>query len=71
MIYRGRVESGRILLEDGVTLPEGTEVQVIATKPGEKRSLADRFRKFIGVVDDLPSDMAENHDHYLYGTPKK
>lgn len=21
--------------------------------------------------DDLPSDLAEQHDHYIYGTPKK
>lgn len=23
------------------------------------------------VDDDLPADLAEQHDHYLYGTPKK
>ncbi len=23
------------------------------------------------IEDDLPSDLAEQHDHYLYGTPKK
>lgn len=23
------------------------------------------------VLDSLPSDMAEQHDHYLYGTPKR
>ncbi len=23
------------------------------------------------IEDDLPADLAEQHDHYLYGTPKK
>lgn len=23
------------------------------------------------IEDDLPSDLAEQHDHYLYGVPKK
>jgi hypothetical protein len=23
------------------------------------------------IEDGLPSDLAEQHDHYLYGTPKK
>jgi hypothetical protein len=23
-----------------------------------------------GSVEGLPPDMARNHDHYLYGTPK-
>lgn len=23
------------------------------------------------VNDDLPADLAEQHDHYLYGTPRK
>jgi len=23
------------------------------------------------IEDDLPSDLAEQHDHYLYGIPKK
>lgn len=33
------------------------------------------MQKFIDEVErinpDLPSDLAENHDHYLYGSPKK
>ena len=24
----------------------------------------------IGFIDDAPADMAEQHDHYLYGRPK-
>ena len=27
--------------------------------------------KWAGKADGLPSDLAENHDHYLHGAPKK
>ena len=31
-------------------------------------TLPERFRDIVGTVPDLPSDMAENHDHYVHGT---
>jgi hypothetical protein len=27
--------------------------------------------EIIGTADDLPADLSINHDHYLYGTPKR
>ena len=27
--------------------------------------------KWAGKADGLPADLAENHDHYLHGAPKK
>ena len=35
------------------------------------RTLAEIFRDVIGKAQGLPADMAEHHDHYLYGTPKR
>ena len=34
---------------------------------------ADPLLEMIGLVDDArgPSDVAEEHDHYLYGAPKR
>jgi hypothetical protein len=76
MVYRGIVKKGVIVVEDGGGLPEGTEVRiepiVREKSPAvEGPTLAEQFRNVIGTVPELPSDMAENHDHYLYGTPKK
>jgi hypothetical protein len=34
-------------------------------------TLGHRLMKFAGVLKGLPSDLARNHDHYLYGTPRK
>ena len=27
--------------------------------------------EFAGIFKDLPTDFAENHDHYIHGTPKR
>jgi hypothetical protein len=76
MTYRGIVKNGVIVLGETAALPEGTEVRVepIARGenfPSEGPTLAEQFRDVIGTVPDLPSDMAENHDHYLHGAPKR
>lgn len=74
MTYRGIVRNGVVVLGEMAKLPEGTEVRVetIAQSesvPGEGPTLVEQFRDVIGTVPDLPSDMAEQHDHYLHGCP--
>ncbi len=78
MIYRGRVKNGVVVLEDPVKLPEGAEVQVnLPEAPANDAAeesvatLHERLKPFIGAVEGLPNDFSVNHDHYLYGTPKK
>ena len=41
----------------------------LGRQPAEE---ADPLEALIGLVGDLdgPDDVAENHDHYLYGAPK-
>ena len=34
-------------------------------------SWGDVLQEVAGSVQGLPSDFAENHDHYLHGAPKK
>lgn len=75
MVYRGVVKNGVVVIEEGATLPEGTEVRIEPfargeTVPSEGPTLIEQFGNVIGTVPDLPSDMAENHDHYLHGAPK-
>ena len=36
-----------------------------------KESWGDFVQRVAGTAKGLPSDLAENHDHYLYGTPKR
>jgi len=72
MSYKGTVRNGTVVLPPGADIPEGTEVEVtpIQEKPTAK-SFYERYAGFAGMAKDLPSDLAENHDHYLHGHPKK
>jgi hypothetical protein len=52
-----RVKAGLAELERQQTPPE--------------RSVWDALLEFAGTAEGLPPDLAENHDHYLHGTPKR
>lgn len=68
MPFRGHIHNGVVVFDEPVDLPEGAEVIV---ERDIQKTLADSLREFIGAVPDLPEDLAQNHDHYLYGTPKQ
>jgi len=68
MTYRGKVEKGTVVLPPEANLPDGTEVRV---EPVAPKTLAERLKHVIGIVHARPPDWAENHDHYIHGTPKK
>ena len=72
MSLEGHVQNGVIVLDDGRRLADATRVQVIVhgASPA-KATLRDRLLKLAGTVDDLPADMARNHDHYIHGGPKR
>ena len=64
------------IVEDGIVrLPpdwkDGTAVQVETLPPEAGNDLTRRLLKIAGKVEDLPADLAAQHDHYLYGMPKR
>ena len=59
------------MLDPKVELPEGIEVRVEPVPPLARKTLAEQLGDLIGSVPDLPPDMAEQHDHYLHGAPKR
>ncbi len=79
MVYHGHVENGVIVLDGAGRLPEGSKVEVqpierpavAAEDDREIPSLYERLKPLVGCLKGLPSDLAENHDHYLYGVPKR
>ena len=72
MTYRRRVRNGVIVLDEPGRLPEGTEMEVQpVAQPGPAVTLYDLLKDVIGIADGLPPDMAENHDHYIHGTPRR
>ena len=66
---------GRVFIpESPVDLPAGCELEIsIASLGSEKSTLAKvaEIAQRFPANPDLPTDLAQQHDHYLYGTPKR
>ena len=78
MTYRGKVKNGVVVPDKPGALPEGAEISMrVVHRPARKpraakpKTIYEDMKPFIGVINDLPSDLSLNHDHYLYGTPKR
>ncbi len=71
MTLEGRIENGAIVLEPPIKLPEGARVRVEIISTSTGPTLFDRIGHLAGKAKHLPPDAAEQHDHFLYGTPKK
>lgn len=78
MTYRGHVENGVVILDPRADLPDGAEVEVYLVEAAddgrvddEGPTLYERLKHLAGKAEGLPPDAAINHDHYLYGLPKK
>jgi hypothetical protein len=72
MSFHGTVVNGTIVLEGQVQLPEGAMVEVqVKDTPKAVSPLGEMLLKHAGKAQGLPEDSAAQHDHYLYGTPKK
>ncbi|HWB08261.1 MAG TPA: hypothetical protein VG826_03515 [Pirellulales bacterium] len=70
----GTVQNGVIVIDDRIPLPEGTRVTIVVEAKNEQEenvTLRDRLLKLAGTVDDLPPDMARNHDRYIHGNPER
>ena len=72
----GTVCNGSVVLDDGATLPEGSKVTVTveASVPDVAEptpAIWSSLLELAGTIHDLPEDASEQHDHYLYGTPKR
>lgn len=74
MTYRGHIENGVVVLDEQCDIPDGMRVTVdpidAATGNGS-RSLPEGLLRLAGILTDMPREMSENHDHHLYGCPKK
>lgn len=74
MSFTATVVKNAIRLPDGVHFPDGTRVIVESVDSSDEiqnNSLGQSLVKFVGLVDDLPPDLARNLDHYIHGHFKK
>lgn len=76
MTFRARFDGTALVPETSVDLPRDltlevrvTEVPEVEHPEGSLLRLASLARRFPSVPD-TPTDRAEQHDHYLYGSPR-
>ncbi len=70
MEFEGTVQNGVIVVNSTESLPEGARVRVIVEEAPPKPTLSSLL-KYAGALSDMPADFAEQHDHYIHGTPKR
>jgi hypothetical protein len=71
--YTGEFRNG-VVVFDGITPPlaEGTKVRIeLFDVDLALDELSASLLSVAGKAIGLPSDLAENHDHYLHGTQKR
>jgi hypothetical protein len=72
MSFEGTIVNGTVVWDEPLALPEGTRVNLVVEVPEEAASdLGNMLLRHAGKAKGLPADAAAQHDHYLYGTPKR
>lgn len=78
MTYQGHIENGNVVFDSPTRPPDGSFVEIAVIAPHqpvnaepESPPLGEIILKFAGTAVGLPPDAAAQHDHYLYGTPKR
>ena len=73
MIFPGLMQNGVVVFPGPVAIPDGTtvHVEIVPTPAQSEPATMLDLLEFAGIVTDWPEDMAENHDHYIHGAPKR
>ena len=71
--YTGQVLNGVIVPDEGTPpLADGMKVRI---EPIDMEAAVQELSRILlsvaGKAKGLPSDLAEQHDHYIHGTPKR
>ena len=63
---------GRVIVPDEpVQLPIGQPLRIHLEVPQAEPGRFADLLQFAAELPDAPTDLAAQHDHYLYGTPRK
>jgi predicted DNA-binding antitoxin AbrB/MazE fold protein len=75
MVVQGTYKNGTVQLDEKVNLTEGQRVTVelreFPAQQEEEPTVWQRLLELSGALNDGPTDASRNHDHYLYGAPKR
>lgn len=66
-VHEAVIQGGQLVLESPLPFPDGTRVQV-RVEPATSDPLLFLAEN---AVNTGVTDLAEQHDHYVYGTPKR
>lgn len=64
MVYLGRVEKGVVVIDGSARPQEGAIVRIEEVRPSETQQVGQELDGLAGLAQDLPSDLAQRHDHY-------
>lgn len=64
-VFEASVQGGQLVLSSLLPFPDGTKVRVRVERPDDDPLL------FMGsnAVQSGVTDLADRHEHYIYGTP--
>ncbi len=63
---------GRVIVPDEpLNLPSGERLRVEIERVDDSSGSFSDLKQFAADLPDAPSDLASQHDHYLYGIPKQ
>jgi len=68
MSFEGTIVNGIVVLDEPISLPEGTRVDV---QPKDEEPPLAFLLKYAGRIKDMPADFALEHDHYIHGAPRR
>jgi hypothetical protein len=71
MDIEGVVHNGVIVPDDATALSEGTRVRIMPVASRALPPFGGRFAQFKGAIGGLAADLAQQHEHYRLGTPKR
>ncbi len=71
MSFTGHIQNGLVVFDTPVSLPDGTAVEILVLTEPRPTTHFERLKEIIGAAEGLPEDFADNHDHYIHGTPKQ
>lgn len=76
IVVKARFDGRVFIPKHPVDLPAGSETEITVRTGDEKLPVSTlaalaQIAKDFPSNPDLPADLASEHDHYLYGTPKR
>jgi hypothetical protein len=72
MTFYGRVQDGRVILDEAVNLPDGTKVTIaplnsLSEEERTTTTMYERWKPIVGIAKHLPPDASTKIDEVLYG----